>query len=387
MRSFDKAIACSCLVIAAWFAMPCMAGSTGDAALKKQNALYEQSKAMSMKAVDEENEGLNTKACTDFSKSAQLMDDAILVSLEMISDVDYNGSYLINRNAELQNIANLAKDAARRVCAMSDTPLQSSAPVATHYETPAELAEKVALAEPVFHYRTITRIKGMAPYIEKTRAERLTACRGCGSDGEDIAPQMIGKNCADDQKIIEDAEQKSAMKGVGICKALAYWLQDDDGSTCENLKDADNYFKNEKYDDADFISAYSNAGLDGIKERLTVAAGCRKKNSDYWSRNILKVINSVPFFENFPGYEFSEPYADACYNSFHMIDSGYDKSVITIINDACKHIARAEYCGQMNYTRDQLSELMTTNPNAPFIGEVPAVLATISRFRTSAACR
>jgi hypothetical protein len=107
------------LLTAACLAMPSMAGQDGDDANRKSRELTEQSKSVLVEAGEAEDNDDYASACSKYSDGAELLERAIYASLPMMLDSDYDSAEVERHNDELQKIVNMAKEGAKRSCALA----------------------------------------------------------------------------------------------------------------------------------------------------------------------------------------------------------------------------------------------------------------------------
>ena len=104
------------LLIITGAATPVLADSDGDAAYAKMQNLSERaSTAFDEASADYEN-GSYSSACSLFSEASELYKSAILASLPVLFDSDYNHDEIENLNETLQTSANDSRDNAETAC-------------------------------------------------------------------------------------------------------------------------------------------------------------------------------------------------------------------------------------------------------------------------------
>jgi hypothetical protein len=371
------------------------AGAKGAAAAEKAGRLNNEAKEAFDRAIAYDKAGTYSKACVNYRNADALWTNAIYASLDIQLDPDYDQQAIRQSTAFLQKAADQAKKSANEVCGKIDgsvdTPQQPSAPTSVFSSSSSAPtpSENLRAAQSNFPSIVLPNIKELAPYIEKSRAERLAA---------PVEHVRLGAQCRDAWKAAYYANVNSAVSAIQVCNALSYWINDDQASTCVELRMEEKYAKEITTDDQAIKAQYAQNGLAEVRARIVKAAACEQKSGSYWSKYGLAVFNSLPSYRHVIDRDVAEQYNDACQNSDNLTSYvSYDNALLEIAHHACFSVRdvsdnpfigrnRKGACSSLGYQREKLSTLMTERPGMAEASEAPKVMATIDRLTTELGC-
>jgi len=371
------------------------AGEKGAAAVEKAERLSNQAKEAFERAIAFDKAHIYSKACMNYRNADALWTNAIYASLDIQLDPDYDQQAIRQSTALLQKAADQAKKSASEVCGKTDgsvdTPQQSNQPASVFSSSRSEPtpSEYLHTAQTNFPVVVLPSIKALAPYIEKSRTERLAA---------PVDHIRLGAQCREAWKAAYYAHLNSAVSAIQVCNALSYWINDDQASTCVELRMEGIYATEIATDDQTIKSLYAQNGLSDVKARIVKAAACERKSGSYWSKYGLAVFNSLPDYRYVIDQNLAEQYNDACQNGDNLTGYvSYDNAVLRIAHHACFSVRdvsdnpiigknRKGACSSLDYQREKLSTLLAERPDVADASEAPKVMSTINRLMIELGC-
>jgi hypothetical protein len=367
------------------------AQASTDPEIRRTQKAYEEWKASESEATGYYNRGVTeetarrfSNACALYKQAISAWGNALRANMGLIGTNNGYDQDIVTRNNHAMVASSEAAEKRRAVaCRTPDGPGASAATSAASPSQAEWSAIEVAARDKARRGMTaivIPHINTLTPFIGASRDDRAHQYSS-----------RIKESCREVWNDTHTASERLGTRAVELCRSLAYWMDDDEASSCLQLRQGSRYAVELRNNDPAIAAAYAQARLDSVEARLTRAVGCAQKDAAYWRHYELDVLNRFRDLKPYMSIDATERTIESCENSDNLSGSGVQSISWTVVRSMCYTMRNLARYGQAGPACEALTldvwqlnnKVAVDDPMRP---DIPALLAIIARMKAELRC-